>query len=50
MSLGVRGRKITRRTFARQGSLAVAAGVIAPVEPAGYEAGTKGKAGNVPGG
>jgi pyruvate formate lyase activating enzyme len=31
MSLGVRGRKITRRTFARQGSLAVAAGVLAPL-------------------
>jgi pyruvate formate lyase activating enzyme len=31
MSLGVRDRKITRRTFARQGSLAVAAGVIAPL-------------------
>ena len=31
MSLGIRGSKITRRTFARQGSLAMAAGVIAPL-------------------
>lgn len=33
MSLGNRGMKITRRTFARQGSLAVAAGMAAPVLP-----------------
>ena len=31
MSLEIRGRKITRRRFARQGSLVVAAGVLAPL-------------------
>jgi len=35
--LGVRGRKITRRKFARQGSLAVAAGVIAPLNLQGMK-------------
>jgi len=37
MSMEVRGRKITRRTFARQGSLAVAAGVIAPLSLQGMK-------------
>ena len=37
MTLGVRGRKITRRTFARQGSLAVAASVIAPLSLQGMK-------------
>jgi pyruvate formate lyase activating enzyme len=37
MSLGIRGSKITRRTFARQGSLALAAGVIAPLSLEGMK-------------
>ena len=37
MSLRVRGSKITRRTFARQGSLALAAGVIAPLSLEGMK-------------
>ncbi len=37
MSLGIRGSKITRRTFARQGSLAMAAGVIAPLSLEGMK-------------
>ena len=37
MTLGVRGRKITRRTFARQGSLAMAAGFIAPLSLQGMK-------------